>query len=91
MPERNRVQALLPEGAGAAPEPGRHRAGVWMKVGTRSSPRLPGVPYEMKIMFDEQVLPRLRRLGLVTAASSSTARSTCSARASRISRPMRWT
>lgn len=64
MPERNRVQALLPEGAEALPNRVGTAPGVWMEVGKTLVACLPGVPHEMKIMFDEQVLPRLRGQGL---------------------------
>ena len=60
MPERNRVQALLPAGAEALPNRVGTAPGVWMQVGDRQVACLPGVPHEMKIMFEEQVLPRLR-------------------------------
>ena len=66
MPERNRVQALLPDGAEPLPNRVGTAPGVWMTVGRAHVACLPGVPYEMKIMFDEQVVPRLRALGLMT-------------------------
>jgi nicotinamide-nucleotide amidase len=59
MSERNRVQALFPEGAeplpnaiGTAPGIGMMLDGAWFAC-------LPGVPNEMKRMFDDQVVPRL--------------------------------
>ncbi len=39
--------------------------GIWMKVGRATVACLPGVPSEMKKMFQEQVVPRMKRLGLV--------------------------
>ena len=65
MAERNRVQALLPEGAEALANRVGTAPGVWMKIGDTWVGALPGVPYEMKIMFEEQVLPRLNALGWV--------------------------
>lgn len=65
MPERNRVQALMPEGSEALPNRVGTAPGIWMRVKGSIVACLPGVPYEMKIMFDEQVIPRLRTLGLV--------------------------
>lgn len=63
MPERNRVQALCPRGAevlfnscGTAP-------GIWMKLGDTLVACMPGVPSEMRVMFEEQVKPRLIALG----------------------------
>lgn len=64
MPERNRVQALLPEGSEALPNRVGTAPGVWMTLGGCHVACLPGVPHEMRIMFDEQVVPRLRALGL---------------------------
>lgn len=64
MAARNRVQALIPQGA----EPLANRVGtapgIWMPVGPSIVVCLPGVPSELKIMFDEQVVPRLKRLGI---------------------------
>ncbi len=64
MPERNRVQAFLPLGAEPLPNRVGTAPGVWMRLGRARVGCLPGVPSEMKIMFDEQVLPRLRQEGL---------------------------
>ncbi len=63
MPERNRVQALLPEGAEPLPNRVGTAPGIWMRVGETAFACLPGVPSEMKIMFREQVIPFLRREG----------------------------
>jgi nicotinamide-nucleotide amidase len=63
MAERNRVQALLPQGAAALPNPIGSAPGIWMDWNAASFIALPGVPYEMKRMFDEQVVPRLRARG----------------------------
>jgi nicotinamide-nucleotide amidase len=64
MTERNRVQALFPEGAEPLPNRVGTAPGIGMALGRAMVYCLPGVPSEMKIMFDEQVVPRLRRLGL---------------------------
>lgn len=63
MPERNRVQALFPQGSeplfnecGTAP-------GVWIKIGNCAVAAMPGVPSEMRVMFEKQVLPRLGEMG----------------------------
>jgi len=63
MPERNRVQALLPHGAEPLPNRVGTAPGIWMRIGETAVACLPGVPSEMKIMFHEQVIPRLRREG----------------------------
>jgi nicotinamide-nucleotide amidase len=65
MSERNRVQALLPAGALALPNPVGTAPGVWIKIGSATIACLPGVPHEMKQMFQEQVIPRLLAGGLV--------------------------
>src|SRR3954447_6178675 len=62
MPERNRVQALLPEGAEPLPNRVGTAPGIWMRLGRAFVACLPGVPSELHIMFDEQVVPPLRPL-----------------------------
>src|SRR6185437_8870400 len=42
--------------------------GVWLRVSGARVACLPGVPHEMRIMFSEQVLPRLRALGWANRA-----------------------
>ena len=64
MPDRNRVQALLPQGAQSLPNRVGTAPGVWLALKNTHFVALPGVPLEMKIMFDEQAVPRLRALGL---------------------------
>jgi len=63
MSERNRVQAQFPRGAEPLENPIGTAPGIWMRVGRATVACLPGVPAEMKRMFDEQVVPRLRGLG----------------------------
>jgi nicotinamide-nucleotide amidase len=62
MPARNSIQACIPQGAaaienamGTAPGIRAQRDGKWLFA-------LPGVPTEMRHMFDTQVLPVLRPL-----------------------------
>jgi competence/damage-inducible protein CinA-like protein len=64
MPDRNRVQALLPRGAEAIPNAAGTAPGIWMKVGSATVIAMPGVPSEMHRMFSEQVQPRLLTLGV---------------------------
>jgi nicotinamide-nucleotide amidase len=66
MSERNRVQALFPEGAEPLPNAIGTAPGIAMKVGAAAIACLPGVPNEMKRMFDDQVVPWLARQGLST-------------------------
>jgi nicotinamide-nucleotide amidase len=63
MAERNRVQALRPEGSEALPNSCGTAPGIWMNFGKTAVACLPGVPVEMRRMFDEQVAPRLRGVG----------------------------
>ena len=64
MPERNRVQALVPRGGEALFNSAGTAPGVWMKIGKATVAAVPGVPSEMVRMFDEQVKPRLLAAGL---------------------------
>ncbi len=65
MPERNRVQAMFPQRADPLPNRVGTAPGIWMRIGRATVACLPGVPSEMKVMFDEQVVPRLRQAGWV--------------------------
>jgi nicotinamide-nucleotide amidase len=65
MAERNRVQALFPAGAEPLPNRVGTAPGIWMNFGGATFASLPGVPSEMKVMFEEQVIPRLLGLGWV--------------------------
>lgn len=64
MSPRNRVQAFVPRGAMALPNPRGTAPGLWCELPRRDSApcqviALPGVPSEMKPMFLEEVRPRL--------------------------------
>jgi nicotinamide-nucleotide amidase len=65
MTERNRTQAFFPEGAVPLKNPVGTAPGIWMKIGGACFACLPGVPSEMKLMFREQVVPRLRADGFI--------------------------
>jgi len=65
MAERNRVQALFPQGADPLPNRVGTAPGIWMRIGRATIACLPGVPSEMRVMFGEQVVPRLRHEGWV--------------------------
>jgi len=71
MPQRNRVQALVPEGATVLPNPHGTAPGLAMEV--RPNPfreegktswlvLLPGPPRELQPMFTDTVVPLLRRV-----------------------------
>ena len=64
MAERNRVQALFPQGAEPLPNPIGTAPGIWMTLGRATIAALPGVPSEMKRMYQDEVVPRLIGLGL---------------------------
>ena len=70
MPEVNRRQALIPEGATALPNPLGTAPGVLARTGTGAwLVLLPGPPSELAAMFDAEVRPRLEREGLRAAGS----------------------
>lgn len=60
MPEINSRQALIPEQAVALENHHGTAPGILMTEGKCTVVLLPGPPREMKPMFDEQVMPRLR-------------------------------
>lgn len=62
MTPSNRKQAYLPEGATALDNPVGTAAGFAVKIGQCTFFCLPGVPYEMKRMLDDQVVPRINTL-----------------------------
>lgn len=64
MPDRNRVQSLLPANAEAIFNVCGTAPGIWAKVGRCTIVCMPGVPSEMYRMFTEQVQPRLLRMGV---------------------------
>jgi nicotinamide-nucleotide amidase len=64
MPERNRVQAMLPAGADALPNECGTAPGVWMRLGAAAIGAMPGVPSEMYVMYEKQVRPRLLAMGM---------------------------
>lgn len=64
MSPNNRVQAMLPEGAVAIPNPAGTAPGFYVEHDGAIILSLPGVPREMKAMLEQTVLPLLRqRLG----------------------------
>ncbi|HEV3116870.1 MAG TPA: competence/damage-inducible protein A [Gemmataceae bacterium] len=64
MPERNRVQALVPAGAEAIANDCGTAPGIWMRLGESTLAAMPGVPSELHVMFESHVKPRLLGLGL---------------------------
>jgi nicotinamide-nucleotide amidase len=64
MPDRNRVQALIPAGGEAIFNVAGTAPGVWTKINRAIVVAMPGVPSEMHRMFAEQVQPRLLKMGV---------------------------
>jgi nicotinamide-nucleotide amidase len=62
MGESNAKQADFPEGSVVLPNPIGTAAGFSLRVGNALAFFMPGVPTEMKRMFEEQVAPRIRPL-----------------------------
>jgi nicotinamide-nucleotide amidase len=62
MPERNKVQAYIPSGAKALANKLGSAPGIWAERKGKVLVALPGVPSEMKQIFEESVLPELKRL-----------------------------
>jgi len=57
MPAGNRIQAMIPEGGMVLYNPVGTAPGFCCSVGKAKIMALPGVPKEMKVMFDRHVLP----------------------------------
>jgi competence/damage-inducible protein CinA C-terminal domain len=60
MPEINKRQAYVIDGAEILPNPNGSAVGMLVKVGEKILAVLPGPPREMKPMFGDHVLPRIR-------------------------------
>jgi len=62
MPDSNRKQAGLIEGAEALPNEHGTAPGQWLEWGSKIIILLPGPPHELEPMFENHVLPRLEPL-----------------------------
>ncbi|HHY92059.1 MAG TPA: competence/damage-inducible protein A [Firmicutes bacterium] len=60
MPPTNAKQALIPAGGEALPNPNGTAPGVWVEKDGHRVVILPGPPFELKPMFEQSVVPRLR-------------------------------
>ena len=58
--ETNRTQAEVPDGCEVVPNPNGTAPGMWFDRDGKIYVSMPGVPYEMKAMFSDSVLPKLR-------------------------------
>jgi len=66
MPEVNRRQAMVPEGADLLENSRGTAPGLWLESAGRIIVLLPGPPHELQAMFTEKVEPRLERLAGAT-------------------------
>jgi len=62
MAENNKRQAMVIEGAAILPNPNGTAPGQWVEAGGRVVMLLPGPPGEMKPLFTQQCVPRLKKL-----------------------------
>ncbi len=58
--EINRNQALIPKGCTVIHNPNGTAPGMWMKKDRTVFISMPGVPYEMKAMMTETILPKIK-------------------------------
>jgi nicotinamide-nucleotide amidase len=63
MPEKNTIQACIPEGASALENPFGTAPGIFAKMKRKLFFVMPGVPVEMKEMLEKSVLPCLKQKG----------------------------
>jgi nicotinamide-nucleotide amidase len=63
MPEKNTIQAHVPAGAQPIENPVGTAPGIFAQMQNKLLFALPGVPVEMKQMFEASVLPRLQKQG----------------------------
>jgi nicotinamide-nucleotide amidase len=62
MPEINARQAMVPEGATVLPNPAGTAPGLWFEADGRIVILLPGVPKELRALFETEVRPRLAKI-----------------------------
>lgn len=60
LSEVNRKQALVPEGCVVIPNTNGTAPGMWMKKNKTVYISMPGVPYEMKVMVSEHIMPKIK-------------------------------
>jgi nicotinamide-nucleotide amidase len=74
--ESNRGQAMVPAGGVALPNPWGTAPGLWLDSPRGTVIMLPGVPLEMRMLVEHEVLPRLTARSAATVIRSATLR-TC--------------
>jgi nicotinamide-nucleotide amidase len=77
MPENNRKQALVPEGAEVLHNPRGTAPGLFIRHQDRLLVCMPGVPSEMKPMLLDQVIPRIRAVVGIRSRIVSRVLKTC--------------
>jgi nicotinamide-nucleotide amidase len=63
MPDINVRQAMVPDGATILPNPRGTAPGLWLEADGHTIVLLPGVPNELRAMFEAEVRPRLAKIG----------------------------
>jgi len=58
--ELNKQQALVPEGCFVIRNPNGTAPGMWLKKNNTVFISMPGVPYEMKAMMSETIIPKIK-------------------------------
>lgn len=76
MLEENRNQALVPDCCEVLPNDRGSAPGMWFEKGATIVVSLPGVPYEMKALLQNQVLPKLKSSGNLTGIYHRTIQTT---------------
>ncbi len=61
LTELNRQQAMVPEAAKVIRNPNGTAPGLWLEKEDKICVAMPGVPYEMKAMVEDHVLPHLKK------------------------------
>lgn len=64
MPEINARQAMVIDGATILPNPRGTAPGLWLQAQGHVLILLPGVPHELRAIFESEVKPRLAKLGI---------------------------
>ena len=62
MPEINKRQGMVPEGATVLPNPRGTAPALWLEADGHIIVLLPGVPHELKSIFETEVRPRLTKI-----------------------------
>lgn len=62
MPDSNLSQAQRPYGSEVLPNRKGSAPGIWVEQSNKLLVMLPGVPHELKVILDEELIPRVRRL-----------------------------